>query len=924
MRGLGRILLAAAILAAAGPGLARPTGFGAVAPTGQTLTPNAAPGALFQPLNPGLAHWPGFLAGQASAIALSPDGKSLLILTSGFNRMAGPDGKGDAEASNEYVFVYDVSGATPVKRQVLQIPNSFLGLVWAPDGARFYVSGGMNDDVIEFALGPGGWAQARSIALGHEAGLGIGVEPEVAGLAISPDGRRLLAANLENDSVSLIDLDRGAVVAELDLRPGVLDPARSGAPGGTFPQPVVWVSNQKAYVGTLRDRELITLDITGDRLSVGARIKLRGQPTAFVASQDRRLVYASMDNTDGVAVLDAAADQLLGVIATAGPEAPAGAELGGAGSNALVLSPEGSTLYVANGGENAIAVVRLSPDGRSGLAVGLVPTGWYPTGVAVARDGGRLFAVNGKSNPGPNLGACRNTLALSQAVLVPCKATNQYVWQLEKAGFLSLPTPPSQTLARLTAQVLANNHAGPQGRAQDAAMMAFLHARIRHVIYIVKENRTYDQVLGDLGEGDGDPALELFPATIAPNHHALARRFVDLDAFRDSGESSNTGWDWSTAARTNDFTEREAPVNYAARGLSYDQEGGDRDVNVAIADPKARHAARARNPDDPNLLAGTADVAAPDGPDADEGEGYIWDAALKAQIGVRNWGFFGDLSRYSAGEPDAIPREREPWKSSLQVFFPTNVALAKVTDPYYRGFDQAFPDYWRFQEWKREFAAFEQAGRAPGLMLLRLPHDHFGDFKDGIDGVNAVETEMADNDYALGLIIETVARSRFASDTLIFVVEDDAQDGPDHVDAHRSIAFIVGPYVKRGAVVSTPYTTVSLLKTMEGVLGLKPMNLNDARAAPMTAVFDRTAAHWTYKAIVPPALRVTRLPLPPPGQGEPAPPSIHSAAYWDGAMAGQNFAVEDHLDTAAFNRALWKGMKEEPPAQAPASTPKAR
>ena len=910
MRGWGPILAATALMAAAGAHGA-PVAFGQVAPTGQRLTPQAAPGALFQPLNPDLPALPGFLAGQASAIAISPDGRTLLILTSGFNRMSAPDGKIAADASNEYVFVYDLSGPAAVKRQVLQIPDSYLGLVWAPDGQRFYVSGGDDDDVLEFVRGGAGWSRARSVDLGHKAGLGIGVKPEVAGLAVSPDGRRLLAANLENDSVSLVDLDRGAPAAELDLRPGVIDPARSGTPGGTFPQPLAWVSAARAWVGTLRDRELIALDIAGDTLTAGRRIRLPGQPTALLAAPGGRLLYAAMDNTDGVAVLDLAAQRIVGIIPTAGPGAPAGAALGGAGSNALALAPDRRTLYVANGGENAIAVVRLSPDGRSGRAVGLIPTGWYPTGVAVSKDGRQLYAVNGKSPPGPNPSNCRNTLSTAPAALTPCRVANQYVWQLEKAGFLTLPTPAPAALARLTAQVLANNHAGAAGRAEDAAMMAFLHARIRHVIYVVKENRTYDQVLGDLGRGDGDPALELFPEAIAPNHHALARQFVDLDAFRDSGESSNTGWDWSTAARTNDFTERAAPVNYGDRGLEYDQEGGNRNVNVAIADPHERRAARARTPDDPNLLAGTADVAALDGPDGDEGEGYIWDAALKAGLFVRNWGMFGDLSRYAEGEPDYIRPEREPWKTNVQVFYPTNVALMNRSDPYFRGFDQAFPDYWRLQEFKREFSAFERDGHVPGLMLVRLNHDHFGLFGKGIDGVNSVETEMADNDYAVGLLIEMVATSRVAADTLIFVVEDDAQDGPDHVDAHRSIALIAGPYVKHGAVVSTPYTTVSLLKTMEGVLGLKPLNLNDAGAAPMTAVFDRSAAHWSYKAIVPPALRATQLPLPPPAPGEAPPPPMHSAAYWDKAMAGQNFAVEDHLDTAAFNRALWKGMKQD-------------
>jgi DNA-binding beta-propeller fold protein YncE len=911
---VARAIFLAALAAAGAAAAAAPGWVEGLAPTGQRLTPLRAVGATYLPLNPDLGRWPDFLAGQASATTLSPDGKTLLILTSGFNLINGPDGKSVKEGSNEYVFVFDVSGRTPVKRQVLQVPNSFLGLAFAPDGRRFYVSGGMDDDVIEFARGDDGWTRGRSFPLGHRSDLGIDGKPSPAGLAVSPDGRRLLVANLQNDSVSLIDLEQGRVAAELDLRPGVIDRSKAGTPGGSFPQPVVFVSSAKAYVGTLRDRELIALDLSGDRPAVTARVSVKGQPAALTASRDGRLVYAAMDNTDGVAVLDARTDRLAGVIPTAGPGRPAGAALGGAGSNALSLSRDGRTLYVANGGENAIAVVQLAPGGRTGRTVGLMPTGWYPTGVAASRDGRWIYTVNGKSLPGPNPGNCRDNLSTDRKSDSACLAANQYVWQLQKAGFLTMPTPTAKSLQFLTRQVLANNHAGAAGRAEDAAMMAFLRQRIRHVIYIVKENRTYDQVLGDLGVGDGDPKLELFPEAIAPNHHALARRFVDLDAFSDSGESSNTGWDWTTAARTNDFTEREAPVNYANRGLQYDQEGANRGVNVGLATTAERKAWRDRTPDDPNLLAGVRDVAAPDGPDADEGEGYIWDAALKAGLGVRNWGFFVDLSRYFSAGADFIPLEREPWKKDLRVSFPDKPALMKVTDPYFRGFDQKFPDYWRLMEWKREFQGFEQSGKAPALMLVRLCHDHFGDFGRGVDGVDSVETEMADNDYAVGLLIDTVSRSRFANDTLIFVLEDDAQDGADHVDAHRSIAFIVGPYVKQGAVISTPYTTVNVLKTMEGVLGLKPMNLNDARAAPMTAVFDRGAASWSYQAVVPAALRATRLPLPPASSAEAAPPAMHTAAYWDKAMAGQDFSAEDRLDTAAFNRALWKGLKEDTPS----------
>lgn len=920
---------------------ARKTTTPQIVATGQTITPQAARGAIFQPLNPHLPDIPDYTAGQASALALSPDSRTLAILTSGYNRMNGPDGKSVASQSNEYVFLFDVSGAAPVQRQVLIIANSFQGLAWAPDGAALYVSGGVDDRVQEFRGAVGAMTAARIFDLGHRAGLGLNVKPEAAGLAVSPDGRRLLVANLQNDSVSLVDLSTGAV-SEQDLRPGAIDPARHGRPGGSFPRAVAWVSDTEAYVASERDREVIAVGVGPAGIKVGRRLKLRGQPVALLAAPHGRL-FVAQDNSDGVAVIDTASGRVVERIATAAPKALLGkASLGGAGSNGLALSPDGRTLLVSNGGENAVAVLALDAL-ASGLAapkagrdddrdrdrdgdgddddapaagsavVGLIPTGWYPT--AVAMRPGRIFVVNGKSAPGPVPDNCRNNLSIQPTDRAACRATNEYVWQKEKAGFLTLPTPTPAELGALTRQVAANDHLPRLQAPADDATLAFLRQHIRHVIYVVKENRTYDQVLGDLEVGNGDPRLTVFGKAMTPNQHALARRFVDLDAFFDSGESSNTGWNWTTAARTNDFTEREAPVNYAGRGLQYDQEGNNRNLNVGLPTSVERHADNPMGPQDPDVLPGARDVAAPDGPEGAEGQGYLWDAALKAGVSVRNWGFYGDLQRYEADDPAMrIPLEREPWKTGLKVFTTTKPALAGLTDPYFRGFDQAFPDYWRFQEWAREFDGFAAKGEAPGLMLVRLPHDHTGSFAEGIDGVNTVETELADNDYAVGLLVEKVARSRFAKDTLIFIVEDDAQDGPDHVDAHRSAAYVVGPYVKQATVISARHETVGLVRTIEAVLGLSPMGLNDALAEPMSDVFDMRQADWRFEAQVPAVLRTTTLPLPPaPLAAATATCPTRSSAYWTRAMAGQDFTREDHLDTAAYNQALWKGLKGQAP-----------
>src|SRR5579859_5094536 len=613
-------------------------------PTGQALTPMAAPGAIFQALNPELPGDPSFTAGQAAAVALSPDGRTLLILTSGFNRIFGPDGKIIPERSNEYVFVWDVSGATPAKRQVIAVPNAFQGLGWTPSGDRFFVAGGVNDNVLEFVRGPAGFTAGRSFALGHKTGLGFLAQPESAGLAVSPDGRRLLVANIQNDSVTLIDLASGAMT-EQDLRPGVIDPGRRGEPGGAFPRAVVWTTDARAYVASERDREIIALDVAPARLKVVARIRTGGQPVALIRGAGDRM-FAALDNTDGVAVIDTAVDRIVETIPTAGLEAWR-KSLGGAGSNALALSPDGRTLLVTNGGENALAVVRLDdratgrgaarggghdrdatrgddddrdPGGGSAV-VGLIPTGWYPTAVAVRPDGRQIYVVNGKSNTGPVPLTCRTNLETTKESQYACQGANQYVWQKEKAGFLTLAPPSPEALADLTARVAANNHVFGRPSAADLAKLAFLKAHIHHVIYIVKENRTYDQVLGDLDRGNGDPRLTVFGAAMTPNQHALARQFVDLDTFFDSGESSNTGWNWTVAGRTNDWTEREAPVNYAGRGLQYDQEGANRGVNVGLASTAERLKVNPVGPKDPETLPGAHDVAAPDGPAGDSEHG---------------------------------------------------------------------------------------------------------------------------------------------------------------------------------------------------------------------------------------------------------------------------------------------------------------
>jgi DNA-binding beta-propeller fold protein YncE len=531
----------------------------------------------------------------------------------------------------------------------------------------------------------------------------------------------------------------------------------------------------------------------------------------------------------------------------------------------------------------------------------------------VSKTGSMLYVVNGKSMPGPNPKACRKTFTTASDDR-PCAAAGQYILQLEKGGFAVIPRPDAAELRLLTQQVARNNRfAAPADDPKNRQLFTFLRQHIKHVIYIVKENRSYDQVLGDLEKGNGDPSLTLFPEAMTPNHHELARHFVTLDNFFDSGEVSGVGWNWSTAARTTDEVERTIPLNYASRGMTYDVEGMNRNINVGLDSPHDRNTEKLEDAE--NQLPGHADVAAPDGPEDESGAGYLWDGALRSGLSVRNYGFFIDLSHYNhiPGDDPPIPLLRDPAASDTRVATATKANLQQVTDPYFRGFDQRFPDYWRFKEWEREFDEYVAHNNLPNLELVRLPHDHLGLFDEAVDGVNTVETEIADNDYSVGLLVEKVAHSKYAKDTLIFVIEDDAQNGPDHVDAHRSLALIAGPYVKQRAVISKRFNTVTLLRTMEEVLGIKPLGLNDALQPPMSEVFSTQHASWNYKARVPAILRTTKLPLPA-ATAEDRPITIetsHDSEYWSSKTEGFDFTAEDKLDSESFNMVLWKGLKGE-------------
>jgi YVTN family beta-propeller protein len=919
--------------------------------TGQYITPTALRGSTQQFLNPQLPAYPSFVAGEAVRSQLSPDGTTLAILCAGQNSLDDAAGNLDVANSTQYIFLYDVSGAhkqAPVLTQVIQQTNAHVGLVFAPDG-KLYAAGGKDDAVYVYTKTANTWSRTAIINLGHAGkGVGVGVGPNASGLGISADGATLVVANNYNDSISVVDTASGAVRYEHDLRPWFANnEGTSGGVGGSFPFAVVVKGNGTAYVSSDRDREVVVIDISS--ASAGRlvkRIKLDGNALGMTLDAQGSKLFVAEDNADQVAVIDTASNA---VVAKIDARAPAGMLAGsneedtddqrvrhtGAATFAVTLSPDGKTLYAVNAGANSVAVIPLRGEHAYRVA-GLIPTAYEPHDVTLSADGSWMYIVNGQSITGPNPGHLAGSTAnitvtrpggppVGAAAAAAARASNQYQFQLERASLVSAPEPTPGDLERLTLRVAANNFYSAD-RQDDQQVMKFLRRRIKHVIYIVKENRTFDQILGDLGNSaNGDPSLTQFPESITPNFHRLARQFVTLDNFMDPGDGSMDGWAWSLQGRVTNTETITQQINYAFvnRGLSYESEGTNRNVPVNFGTVAERDgaagpagttrysAATAGVPGGTaNVLTGTGNHASADAPFGIQ-EGYIFNAVMQAGGTVRNYGFL--VNNIGSIGTKASPVS-DPFAAGVVQVAPLDPSLAPVTDVYFRGYDQNYPDLWRYNEWKREFDQYVANGNLPSLSLMRVSHDHMGSFGSALGGVNTPETQQADDDLAVGRLVQAVSESPYAADTLIIVTEDDCQDGPDHVDSHRATAYVVGPYVKQGAVVSTHYSQVNALRTIEDVLGTQHLNLNTAFQRPMTEVFDiKSSGKWSYQAEASTVLQGTMLAQAPGGLGVrfakgPRVKPKHDARYWAKVTAGFDFSDADHVPPARFNKVLWDGL----------------
>jgi DNA-binding beta-propeller fold protein YncE len=878
---------------------------GTFLPSGLTITPTAAPKSTYEALNPELPEFPNFIAGGALSIAKSPDGNTLLVLTGGHNNLT--DTKGNS-FNNEYIFVFDISGGKPVKKQVLQLPNAFVGIVFDPTGQTFYVAGGGDDNIHSFTIQNGQWAESGTpIKLGDSSGVALfaGDLPGVAGgIDLTQDGKTLVVANYHNESISFIDLASRTVVKEIDLRPGKINPADSGKPGGEYPFWVTVKGNGTAYVSSARDREIVVVDFTTVATpKVVTRIEVAGNPIKTILDKTQSYLYVTEDNSDLVDIITTSNNELFQSVIASAPdkfEFDKVLTYRGSAPNSAALSPDGGTLYVTLGGTNAVSVIKGVPFHPE--VIGLIPAGFQPNAVALSNDGKYAYVADGKGATGPNPGL----------TYFNQQDPNQYVEEIQKSYLQSFPVPSEQELDKLTTQVAQNDGFTAKLSAEEANLIRELQHRIKHVIYVVKENRTYDQVLGDLDRGNGDPTLVDFGQAITPNYHAIAQRFVDLDNFYNSGD----GHIWSFGGRENNLSTISIPQNYSSRGPAYDSEGQNRDVNVGLPDQPSRLKWVPIGPTDPDVLPGTADVGAVDGPgDDDIQQGYIWDSVIRAGKTFRNYGYHCDQTEYFLPDGKATPLERHPFLKKLRVGFPSRVALLKDTDPYFRSFDTRFPDFWRENEWEREFDGYAKKGNLPALSMVRLMEDHMGSFNSALDGVNTPEIQQADNDYAVAKLIEKMANSPYKSDTLIFILEDDSQDGADHVDSHRSTGYVVGPYVKHGAVISEKYTTVNMLRTIEDVLNVDHVDVLTASEKPMTKVFDLNQREWSFDAVPSIYLYNTQLPLPPRfAKNKTIPKPTHDAAYWADRTKQFDFTREDNISNPdKFNRIIWEGLHGDKP-----------
>jgi DNA-binding beta-propeller fold protein YncE len=814
----------------------------------------------------------------------------------------------------------------------------FLGLAFSSDGKHLLASVGSLSDptgaksgdtgngIAVYSFTNGKVAPQRFIPIplqpmSTEKELAVGLKapphmaiPYPAGMTVISDGGhdKLLIANNLSDNVVLLDPATGKILQTFDLSTSELVPS-------SYPYTCVATRDgRRAWCSLWNDSQIAELDLTSGK--VARRINVRKpddpvapgtHPTAMLLSPNEETLYVALSNFDRVAVLATADGTVSRVLETVLPQ-----KFPGAYPTALAQSMDGLRLFVADSSFDAVAVFDLSTkasrlDEIHPQAIGFIPTDWYPSALAVRGDDLLIATAKGEGT--------RPNKEMGKTVYETKHKEHPYIPTLLRGSIARLNIPATLAqLPQLTQTVERDNliHADP-------GTIAFAGGQnpIKHVIYVIKENRTYDQILGDLKVGNGDPSLTMYGEDITPNEHKLALQFGVLDNFYDSGEVSGDGHLWSTAAITSDYNEKTWQIAYRGKERTYDFQG-----QVAEEYPL-----------DHNM------------PDIDDpSTGFLWDNLARNHVSFRDYGEFVSAQWCNAKVKAASPKQgtpsgqetrcpqtnveqggtlppnvgephggRSPWPWAVPLFSgvkPTKAELRDHFDPLFPDFNTDYPDQLRADEFLNEFDAFVRARQEhegpnfelPSFVLLYLPDDHTGGTRPEKARPAA---NIADNDLALGRVVDAVSHSAYWDDTAIFVLEDDAQDGADHVDAHRSIAFVISKYSPGSAaqpnVEHRFYTTVNLIHTMEMLLGLPPMNQNDAYAPVMSGLFKGPGDQKAFKA----DYRNEKNGLIYERNRHDAPGAKISSQM--------DFSRPDAAGATRLNRVLWQDQKGSAPMPAP-------
>jgi YVTN family beta-propeller protein len=746
---------------------------------------------------------------------LSPAGKSiglgdlpLNIAVSSSKKLLAVTNNGQSIQSLQLIDV-----ATQKVTDKVIIPKSWVGLKFSNDEKFLYAAGGNDNRILKYAVINKKLNLTDSFILGKKWPAKI----SPAGIDIDDARNLMYVVTKDNNSLYIFDLATKQVTGTYQL-------------GGEAYTCLLSPDKNTLYISCWGCDKVILFDTK--QKAISSEIAVGDNPNELCLDKSGAHLYVTNANDNSVSVIDTKQNKVTEtLISSLYPDAPPGSTTNGA-----ALSSDEKTLYIANADNNCLAVFDVSKPGFS-KSKGFIPVGWYPTCVKVI--GKKIWVSNGKgfssfANPkGPNPVKRR---VKHQADDVDDEATSQYIGGLMKGTMSIIDVPSEKQMAVYSQQVYKNT---PYTKAKETVSGSEAGnpipkklgepSPIKHVFYIVKENRTYDQVLGDIPEGNGDTSLVLFGKNVTPNQHQLTKDFVLLDNFYVDGEVSADGHNWSLGAYATDYLEKNWVTSYGGRGGEYDAEG-----TRGVANNKGD---------------------------------FIWGACKKAGVSYRTYGEFAD--DYKANIP------------VLENHFCT----------FYTSWDQTVRDTTRVRQWQKDFDSLVANNALPQLNTFRLINDH----TEGMSiGRPTPFAHTADNDLAVGMFIDILSKSPIWKESVVFILEDDAQNGPDHVDAHRSPAYVVGPYVKRNFVDHTPYTTSGILRTMELILGVPPMSQYDAGATPLWRSFTATPDFKAYTAI----------------------PSNINLADKNTAVnelsersAKFDLSKEDRVPDNEFSEVIWKGVK---------------